>query len=195
MTLSSGTVQSIVVDSATQLTVYLTGTLSTGPLYASVTTDGLTSQTVQVASIVNAATPTIATTMTSVGTDATALSISGSGFDTNSGASISVTLSSGTVIHVAAQSSTLLLVTLDPTVSLLTPGPIAATVTVDGLSSGTAQVATAAATPTITPSTAPWSANSPTLTILGAGFSSTPPTTASYCPAGRASLTPRHRHP
>ena len=179
VTLYSGTtqistVQSVTVNSATQLTVSLNGILPLGPLDATVTTNGLSSATTQVANVVNVAVPTIVAATVNVLTTATSLTIQGTGFDTDSGASNVVTLSSGTVTSVTVNSSTELVVTLNPTaMQPLTAGSLMATVTVNGLSSACTQIATAVAEPVITSSTAAWSAASPTLTINGTGFDPT----------------------
>ena len=178
VTLTSGTtqvsaVQSVTVNSSTQLTVNLSDTLPLGPLTATVTTDGLSSSATQVANVVDVSVPTIVTNTANVLTTATSLTIQGTGFDANSGASNVVTLSSGTVASVTVSSSTQLIVTLSSAAQPLSAGPLMATVTVNGLSSASMQVATAVAEPVITASTAAWSAASPTLTIQGTGFDPT----------------------
>jgi hypothetical protein len=175
VTLPTGTVRATVISS-TELVVPLTGSLPLGPLTVTVTTDGVTTDDAEVANVVNVPAPTVQYETTGVALDGTSLTINGTNFDTNSGASIVVTLSSGTVVlPVKVLSSTQLLVTLNPTVAKMLPGAIMATVTVDGLSSGAPiQVATAGATPSITNIKAPWTAGSATLTIYGENFSTNP---------------------
>jgi hypothetical protein len=176
VTLSTGEVLPAVALSSTELVVPLTGSLPLGPLNVTVTTDGVTTDDAEVANIVNVLAPTVTspTTPYNIPVDSTSLTINGTNFDTNSGASIAVTLSSGTVLSVKVASSSQLLVTLDPATSLLLPGSVTATVMVDGLSSGApVQVATVAAGPSITPVTANWSAGSATLTINGQNFGPT----------------------
>lgn len=170
VTLSSGTVASVVVNSSTMLTVNVTGPLTNGALSASVTTNGLTSQLTPIATVVAPVTPSItAAENNNILTTATTLSIYGTGFDTNSGATYAVTLSSGTAASVQAVSATELQVTLN-TYFPLNTGALTATVIVDGISTNTVQVATAVPTPTITTSTTNWTIGTSTLTIRGAHF-------------------------
>src|SRR5262249_42973810 len=102
-------VASVVVDSATQLTVTFGDPPSfAGLLTATVTTDGIASNTAQVATI----RPTVTTNDTDVSGVTTSFTITGTGFDTTSSHN-TVVLSSGTVTSVVANSSTQLVVTLD----------------------------------------------------------------------------------
>jgi hypothetical protein len=174
--LASGTVLPCTAISSTQLVADLTGvTLTPGALNATVITDGLTSDQTQVATIVNVAAPTVAaTTSNYVPANATSFSITGSNFDINSGASITVTLSSGTVLPCTVVSQTQLTVNLDPGVKEMTAGEITAVVTIDGLSAPAVQVATAVNVPVITYNASAWYAGSPTLTINGDHFSPIP---------------------
>lgn len=173
VSLSSGTVQSVTVNSATQLTVTFTGPLTAGALRATVTTDGVLSVLQQVATVISGSTPSITASTNQLTTTATTLVINGANFDTNNGATHQVTLSSGTVQSVAVNSATQLTVTLNPNVSPLATGLLTATVTVNGVPSNTAQVANVVNVPVITPSGAPLVAGASTLTITGTGFDPT----------------------
>jgi len=140
---------------------------SVGSLTAVVTTDTVSSgSAVQVASIIPVITPSSA----NLAANASGISISGFAFDSNK-LNDGVTFSGagtgpGTV---TAASSTGLGVNLP---SSLIAGVLNATMTSDGVSSGTAvQVATI--TPVVTSSTASLAANATTVTINGAGFDPT----------------------
>jgi hypothetical protein len=149
----SGLVTHVTVDSATQLTVTIDPTqlpVWTLPwqipwqLYATVASSSATSSEVQVATVGSASpAPTIDRKTNGISVNATQLIITGTNFDASHGGSNTVWLSSGTVQSVAATSSTRLVVTLNPAVHPLTPGPIMATVTVNGMTSSQVQVATA----------------------------------------------------
>jgi hypothetical protein len=163
-------VGSVVVNSATQLTVTIAGSLSPGSLKATVTTDGVSSLLTQIANVVGAGAPTITPSTTKLPTTTTTLTINGSGFDTNAGAHHAVKLSSGTVTQVHVISATQLTVSVTGPLSV---GPLTAIVTVNGVPSASTQIATIVAVPVITASTASVSATSATLTILGIGFDPT----------------------
>lgn len=170
VTLSSGTVQSVVVESATKLIVTVSGGLSIGSLKASVQVNGVSSALTQVAIVVAGSTPSIVPSPAVVSDLATTLVIQGTGFDTNAGATHHVTLSSGKVLNVVVNSATQLTLSLDPSLFPLAPGTLTAIVAVNGVPSPATQVATVQATPTIQSSTATFVAGTTTLVITGTGF-------------------------
>ena len=131
----------------TQMTVTLKSGVLTLPcqLYATMSTaTSTTSDQVQVANVTSSSTtPTINKNSGQIAVNATQLTITGTNFDaTGSGANV-VWLSSGTITNVQATSTTTLIVTLDPAIQPMTPGPITAQVTVNGVASTIVQVATA----------------------------------------------------
>lgn len=167
VTLSSG-IAKVQAATATSLTItFSQPPLAGSPLVATVTSNGLRSAAVTVASVIAATTPTVTESTTLIPSSATTLVISGSGFDTNAWATNHVTLSSGKVTKTTINSPTQLTLTHDGNVA---PGKLFATVTVNGVASANAQVANVGSTPVVTPSTVLIAANSGTLTILGTGF-------------------------
>ncbi|MBI3408028.1 MAG: Ig-like domain repeat protein [Planctomycetes bacterium] len=102
--------------------------------------------------------------------NATTLIIQGTGFDAATPGNNVVTFSGGVAGTVTASSFTSLTVT---GLSGLIAGPLSATVTTDGVSSG-APVQVATVTPVVTASTAQLLNTLPTVTINGFGFDSTP---------------------
>lgn len=179
--LANGAGPNIVAASATQLVVTLAGPLPTGPVLASIITDGvpMAGNPVQVATGGTGA-PTVTPSTTALSVSPTLLTITGSGFDPQNGAvntvalftgSTPVPLPAGTADSVVARSATQLTVALD-TATPLPAGPLSAVVTTSGVSSGSpVQVATlVAGGPTVRFSAASLSSLAPTLTILGTGF-------------------------
>jgi hypothetical protein len=119
---------------------------------------------------VNAA-PTVTASTANIGTNATSITISGSGFSATP-ANDSVTFNLGAVGTVTAATANSLTVSLttDPT----STGNLTAVVTVSGTSSGSAvQVATVVTPPTTTSSTANILDTATTLTIAGTNFDTT----------------------
>ncbi len=182
VTFSNGVTGSVTAATATSLTVTsLSGlsTLTTGTaLKASVTVDGASSGTaVQVATVAAASTPTVTSTADSLPSNATSMTINGTGFDTNPANDV-VTFSNGVTGTVTGATTTALTVTsLNGLGSLSAGTPLNASVSVDGISSGTAvQVGTLAAssTPTVTASTASLADNATSMTIYGTGFDTNP---------------------
>lgn len=164
--LSSGTAK-VIAATATSLTLQLTSALTTGPLVATVMSNGLAGTPTTVATVVAASTPTVTPATTKLPTSAATLVIAGSGFDTSPGGTNLVALSSGTVSQVTVNSPTQLTVTLGAPPSA---GPLLATVTVDGVASAQTQVARVGTTPIVTSSAAFLAANAGLLTISGTGF-------------------------
>jgi hypothetical protein len=165
--LSSGTIQSVMVNSATQLTVTLNpNTIALGLLTATVTVDGVPTYTQTVANVV--VPPTITSSTANLPASATTLTITGSGFDPVA-ANNSVILSSGATGYVSSATATSLTVTL---VAPPTAGVLTAIVSSDGVSSGSsAQVA--GVVPVVTSSTANQFVGDTTLIIHGVGFDPT----------------------
>ncbi len=159
---ASGTVTSA---SSTQLTVTSLNGLVGGNLTASVTVDGVSSGTaVQVATVI----PVVTSSTANLAANASSLTINGFGFSTTAG-NDTVTFSGGVTGTVTSASNTQLTVT---SVSGLVLGNLNASVSVNGISSGTAvQVGTVI--PVVTSSTANLAANASSLTINGFGFSTT----------------------
>jgi preprotein translocase subunit YajC len=169
VTLSSGTVGTVTVVSAHQLTVAVTKLLA-GSLTASVVSSGVSSGTAEkVATVAPVVTPSGSTTLTAKGATAQTLTINGYGFTTGT----TVILIGGTVGTVKVVSSNQLTVS----VTNLVAGLLAARVTSSTVSSGTTAVQVATVVPAITPNTTTslpgiWT-TSTTLTIDGYGFSTT----------------------
>ena len=116
--------------------------------------------------------PVITPNTVSLPVNATTLTITGTGFDTNP-ANDRITFSGGVIGTVTAATSTSLTVQVSGLASLTGGSPLLASVTVDGISSGNAvQVATLA--PVVTPSSTWVSAQSTALTIVGSGFDTNP---------------------
>ena len=157
---------------ATQLTVTATPTVA-GPLYAVVTVGSAannTSTKVQVANVI----PSVTASIANLAGNASSLTINGSGFDTTA-ANNTVSFNDGAVgavTGVTGNPATAITVTLTSMPTSL--GSMTATVTTDGVSSGTAvQVATVAPAVTASTSTLAASASS-ALVVNGYGFSTTP---------------------
>ena len=174
---SGGVTGSVTSATSTTLTVSLTGlSVLTGgtALNASVTVDGLTSgSAVQVATLA----PVITFNTASLAANATSITLSGLGFDTTA-AHDSVSFSNGVTGSVTAVTTTSLTVTNLTGVSGLSVGTaLNASVTVDGISSGSpvqvASIIAAITAPTVTSSTANLPANATSLIITGAGFDAT----------------------
>ena len=142
-------------------------------LHASVTVDGVSSGSpVQVATIVAAVNPVVTPRTANLAANATLLTISGTGFD-NTAAYDSVTFTtSGVTGTVTAAKATSLTVSVTGLSSLTAGTVLKASVTVDGVSSGSA-VAVATIAPVVTPRTAALAANATSLTISGYGFDAT----------------------
>ncbi len=164
-TVSSATSTSLTVTSLSGLSSLTAGTA----LNASVTVDGTSSGSpVQVATVA----PVVTSSTASLAANATSITISGLGFDATA-AHDSVTFSNGVTGTVSSATSTSLTVTSLSGLSSLTGGAaLNASVTVDGVSSGSmVQVATVA--PVVTSSTASLAANATSITISGLGFDAT----------------------
>ena len=145
VTFNNGAVGTVASASANSLTVNLTTLPSTiGSLTATVTSFGVASTTVQVATIVAAPTVTLSTT-NNLAINATTLTIAGTGFNTTAGNNL-VTFSSGTGT-VTSATTTQLTVTFATAPSL---GNLTAIVTSFGGASTSVQVATIVAAPTTT---------------------------------------------
>lgn len=163
--LSSGASGIVTAATPTQLTVQFVSPPTAGNLTAIVTTDGDSSAATVVAGVV----PIVSASSASQSAYASTLTIGGAGFDpiaTNN----SVLLSSGAQGFVTAATNTQLTVTY---FTLPSAGPLTATVTTDGVSSGSAvQVAIVLtpSAPTVTSSTTAFAANATTLVITGTGF-------------------------
>ncbi|NBY00488.1 MAG: hypothetical protein EBQ87_00670, partial [Planctomycetes bacterium] len=181
---------SVVVNSPTQITVSFSSAISiSGALFAQVETDGVISNRAQVATVVTSTVPTITQSISTIAANATSLTIFGSGFDTSSGASNHLELSSGSLTSVQVISSSQLIATLNPSAGLLDPGILTATVTVNGERAGPTQVATVNAVPVITPSSALLPANASTMYIYGTGFSTTPGNNTVALSSGSGTVT------
>ena len=176
----AGAIVSVVATSSSGLEVTLDGAvpLPAGPLWATVSVDGVALGTAQIATV--AATgqaPDITAATGGLAITAPSLSIAGSGFSTTTnGNSVQLFTTAGLLgspILATAASPTALVVPLPP--SLITAGPLYATVSTNSGTSAKEQVATvmAAATPTVTTSTLRLAANAPQLAIAGTGFSTT----------------------
>ena len=140
-----------------------------GNLLANVTVGGVTSSTVQVATV----TPTVTSSNNQVPANAPTVTIKGYGFDPYGTNSVSFTNGSstwtGTITAVTPNSLT---VSTAGSGSPLTSGPLTAVVTTDGASNA-APVEVAVLTPVVTSSITNLGANATSLTITGYGFSST----------------------
>jgi hypothetical protein len=164
---SDGAAGTVIAASPTSLTVsLLTDPTSVANLNATVTANGVSSSTVQVAAI----TPVVlSNTAYQIAGNASTVTINGFGFDTTLSHNL-VTLNEGAVGTVTAATPTSLTVTFST--KPVTAGNLTASVTTDGASSGAA-VQVAAVAPVVTASTATLAANAATLTINGVGFSPT----------------------
>lgn len=161
----NGAAGTVIDSTRTSLTVQLdTPPTVAGSLTAVVTTNGVPSDSIQVANVL----PVITQQTANLAANATTLTIAGSGFGSSAGA-VSVTLSNGAVGTVSAATPTSL--TVDLTTPPLTAGELLAFVSVGGVnSSGQVQVATV--TPVVSAGSANQPANLSTLTINGFGFDS-----------------------
>jgi hypothetical protein len=168
VTFSGGTTGTVTRALATQLTVGNLSGLTTGPLIATVTVNGVSSGgPVQVAAIA----PVVTSSTARLPANTTSLTIQGVGFSTTA-AGNTVAFSGGATGTVTAATPTQLTVT---GISGLVAGSLSATVTTNGVTSGSpVQVATVA--PVVTSSTARLAATATTLILQGFGFS----TTAAY---------------
>jgi uncharacterized protein YkvS len=154
--------------SATSLTVTFSVAPAAGSVTAIVTTNGVSSGTaVQVATV----TPIVTGSLASLAANATTLTISGFGFSTTP-ANNTVSFNGQAVGTVTAATGTSLTVTFSNS-SRLALGNLAAIVTTNGTSSGSA-VQVASVVPAVTSSTARLAINASTIAISGAGFDTTP---------------------
>jgi hypothetical protein len=160
---SGGASGTVTAASTTQLTVTgLTG-LTVGNLTVTVTVDGVSSGH---AVLVAAVPPTVSIGTPILTATDTTLNISGAGFDTNAAHDL-VSFTGGATGTVTSATPTQLTVT---SLSGLTAGILIVSVTVNGVSSGTAvQVGTVV--PVVSSSTANLSGGAASLTIDGFGFS------------------------
>jgi hypothetical protein len=157
----SGTA-TVTASTTTQITVTLSGIVS-GPLYAVDTTSGVTSGSpVQIATVVSG--PTITLAVNNLATNATTLTITGTGFIASPTAN-TVTLSSGTATVASATSTVLVLNLTGP----LSTGVLTATVTVGGQTSSAVQVANVVQL-SVTLNTANLAQTATSLVIAGSGF-------------------------
>ena len=166
-----GTVTGAVDDSGvvTLTVTFLSGSEpgTFGSLLAAVTTNGATSEMVQVATI---APTVVANSSNPIAADATSMTIAGTGFDATAGNNL-VVFNNGAIGHVTAATSTSLTVAFDtkPT----TAGSLTATVIVNGLSSG-APMAVGTVNVVVTGTTTNKIAvGATTVTIAGYGFDPT----------------------
>ncbi|MCX6982630.1 MAG: cadherin-like domain-containing protein [Verrucomicrobia bacterium] len=165
---NNGAIGNVSAASATQLTVnFTTQPTAPGSLTANVTVFGGSSGAVQVATVI----PVITVNNTSIPANSTNLTINGFGFNANpilDGVTFS---GAGTGSGTVSAASTTSLNTSLPAV--LTAGDLNATMTSNGISSGTAvKVATVATV--VTASVANLAADAATVTINGFGFDTTP---------------------
>jgi hypothetical protein len=148
-------------------TLTLTGVTAamSGNEYEAVFTNNLGQATSSEATLTVTSLPTVTPSTAALPATAGTLTIQGTGFDPVA-ANDTVMFSGGVTGTVTAATTTTLSVT---GLSQLTGGPLDASVTVDGVSSGTA-VEVAAVTPVLTAGTAALPANLTTLTLTGDGF-------------------------
>ena len=174
LTNASGTVVGtgyVLAATPTQLTVALTSVPTAGPLYAVVTTDGVSSASTQVATI----TPVVTSSTASLNYNSTSIVINGLGFDPSQTATTSVVFSNiaaplPTASTIVVNSATQMTVTFN--VKPTTLGVLKAAVTVDTAAGTATSVATVVPVVTASASTAVSStpsAGSP-LVITGSGF-------------------------
>jgi hypothetical protein len=163
---SGGVTGTVTGATATTLTVTSLSGLTGGTLSASVSVNGVSTGTaVQVATVV----PVVTSSTTNLLATAITLTIHGFGFDGITSGHNVVTFSGGVTGTVTGATPTTLTVT---SLSGLTGGPLSASVSVNGVSSGPA-VQVAAVVPVVTSSTASVPDSAPTLTINGFGFDPT----------------------
>lgn len=166
VSLSGGATGTVSSASATQLTVTDVTGLTAGNLTATVTSNSVSSgNPVQVATV----TPVITENTADLAANATSLEIDGFGFSTTAANDV-VKFNNGATGTVSTATATALTVT---NLSGLIAGNLTATVTSNGVSSGTDQVQVANVTPVVTANTANLAANATTLVISGFGFSTT----------------------
>jgi uncharacterized repeat protein (TIGR03803 family) len=168
VTFDNGVTGTVASATATSLTVSLSGLSSVTAgtaLHASVTVDGASSGSpVQVATIA----PVVTSSKANLPANAASLTINGDGFDSNA-ANDSVSFDDGVTGTVTSATATSLQVNLSGLSSSIAGAALDASVTVDGVSSGSpVQVATVA--PVVTSSTANLPVNAANLTISGIGF-------------------------
>jgi hypothetical protein len=163
VTLSGGATATVTAATATKLTLSVHN-LTAGPLTATVHNTAGTSETAQVATV----TPVVTTAATSVLANATSLLIKGFGFDSTTPGNNLVSFSGGVTGTVTSATATQLTVT---GLTGLLAGTLTASLTSDGIASGTA-VQVAKVSPVVTPSSGPLTAGSTasSLTINGYGF-------------------------
>ncbi len=145
---------------------FSTRPVGVGTLTASISTDGVTSgAALQVATII----PAITSSTANLGADANSIVINGFAFDTTASRNVLV-FNNGAVGTVTSATRNALTVTF--TTKPSSAGPLTASVTVNGVASGTAvQIATVV--PVVTSAAANLAANSATLVINGFGFDPT----------------------
>ncbi len=183
ITFSPSGTGTVTASTATSLTVTSITGLTAGALNAIVTSNGQTSASAQVATIVPPA-PTVTLTTTSINANAPTLTITGNNFDTTPGNNtVALTpFGTGTVTASTATSLTV-------SVSGLRAGPLSAVVTTNSVSSG-APVQVATVRPVITPSTLLIAPTAQTLTIDGFGFDPTASNnTVAFSPAGTGTVS------
>jgi len=169
VTFSGGVTGIVSVATANTLTVTGLFGLTPGSLTATVTSNSVTSASAVVATVThNSIQPVVTGNTNNLAANASTLMIQGLGFDSNA-ANDTVTFSGGVTGTVTSATSTQLTVT---NLSGLLPGSLSASVTVNGVTSGTA-VPVATVQPVVTTNPANLAVNATTLTIQGAGFNST----------------------
>ena len=172
VTFDNGVTGTVTSAGLTSLTVSISGlsSLTAGmALEASVAVNGVSNgSAVQVATL----TPVVTASTANLAANATALTISGYGFDSNP-ANDSVTFDNDVTGTVTSASLTNLTVSVSGLSTLTADTVLEASVTVDRVSNGS-PVQVAALTPVVTASTANLAANATALTISGFGFDSNP---------------------
>jgi alpha-tubulin suppressor-like RCC1 family protein len=179
----------VTVATPTSLTITNLSGLSLGALHAVVTINGQSSgSAVPVATVVPAP-PTVSQNLTSLDSLATALIITGTGFDASTPGNNTVAFTPAGTGTVTASTAT----TLTVSVSGLTTGALNAVVTTNGHTSGApVQVATVLpAPPVITPNTSNLPIHATTLIISGTGFDANTPenNTVAFSPTGTGTVT------
>ncbi len=173
VTFSGGVSGTVMAATSTSLTVSLSGlsSLTAGTtLDASVMVEGVTSGSkVQVATVA----PAVGSSTASLPANASSMTISGHGFDTNSN-NDSISFDNGVSGTVSSATSTSLTISITSGLSSLTAGTaLDASVLVDGVSSGSSKMQVATVAPVVSSSTASLPANVSSITISGYGFDST----------------------
>ncbi len=171
VTFTNGAVGTVADATPNALTVTISTKPIAGSLNATVTTNGIVGTSTQVATIK----PVVTTSTSNFSLNGTSLVINGFGFSPII-TSDTVTFTGVPVGRVTAASTTSLTVLL--TKSPTAVGTLTGSVTVNGISSGTAvqlaQVVATSTAPTVTAITSSISANAATITVTGTGFSTTP---------------------